>query len=407
MEYDILWPGSLPAKKMQDVLVIGGGPTGSYLASRLAGMGFEVLVLEQRERLGGKVCCAGIIGRECFDSFVLDEALVLRRANSARIFSPSGKLLRLWREENQACIVDRAAFDLAMAERAKAAGAEYVLSAPVKDIQFGQDRVTAEAVTGGQKRSFEARVAVVATGFGSRLAEKAGLGKPGDSVIGAQTEVEIKDAPEVEVYLGREIAPGFFAWLVPTSPSRGLVGLLSRRQPGVYLKRLLQSLKAQGKIGLAEAEPGHRGISLRPASKTFARRLLVAGDAAGQVKPTTGGGIYFGLLCAEMAAMKLKRALEQDDLSARNLAGYEKEWKKRLGKELSVGYWARKLYERMSDRQIDRIFEIAINSGIVDELLEADDLSFDWHSRAILRVARKKALTSVLGMIQAPSLSGK
>ena len=72
-----------------------------------------------------------------------------------------------------------------------------------------------------------------------------------------------------------------------------------------------------------------------------------------------------------------------------------------------MGYWARRLYERMSDRQIDRIFEVAINNGTFDELLKADDLSFDWHSKAILRVVRKKALTSILGMIQAPSLAGK
>ncbi len=392
---------------MRDVLVIGGGPTGSYLASRLAGMGFDVLVLERRARLGDKVCCAGVIGQECFDSFVLDDSLLLRRVNSARVFLPSGRPISLWREENQACIVDRAALDVVMAERARAAGAEYALSSPVKDIQLGEDRVTAEIRNGGHQQNLEARAAVIAAGFDSRLAERAGLGKPGDFVIGAQAEVEIGDIPEVEVYLGRETAPGFFAWLVPTSPSKGLVGLLSRRKPGIYLERLLSSLRAQGKIGMAGAEPGYRGISLRPPDRTYARRLLVVGDAAGQVKPTTGGGIYFGLLGAEIAVRKLKRALEQDDLSARSLAGYEKEWKKKLGKELGVDYWARRLYERLSDRQLDRVFEIAVDNGIVEALLEDKDLSFDWHGKAILRVARQKALVSVLGMMKVPLQFGR
>ncbi|MCK5576945.1 MAG: NAD(P)/FAD-dependent oxidoreductase, partial [Dehalococcoidales bacterium] len=230
----------------------------------------------------------------------------------------------------------------------------------------------------------------------------------GDFVVGAQAVVEARDdIDEVEVYLGQEVAPGFFAWLVPTSPSRGLAGLLARRKPGIYLERLLSSLRSQGKIGLAEAEPGYRGISLRPLERTYARRVLVVGDAAGQVKPTTGGGIYFGLLAAEIAVQKLKRALEQDDLSASSLAGYEKEWKKRLGKELGVGYWARKLYERLSDRQLDRIFEIAVDNGIIEALLEDKDLSFDWHGKAILRVVRQKALVSILGMMKVPFQFGR
>ncbi len=392
---------------MRDVLVIGGGPIGSYLASRLAGIGLDVLVLEKRAGLGNKVCCAGIISQECLDSFALGNGLVLRRGNSARVFPPSGRPVGLWREKTQACIIDRAALDLVMADRARAAGADYALSSPVKDIQPGEDRVTAEIETGGRRQNLEARVAVIATGFDSRLAERAGLGKPGDFVIGAQAEVEIGDIPEVEVYLGRETAPGFFAWLVPTSPSRGLAGLLARRKPGIYLERLLSSLRSQGKIGLAEAEPGYRGISLRPLERTYARRVLVVGDAAGQVKPTTGGGIYFGLLAAEIAVQKLKRALEQDDLSASSLAGYEKEWKKRLGKELGVGYWARKLYERLSDRQLDRIFEIAVDNGIIEALLEDKDLSFDWHGKAILRVVRQKALVSILGMMKVPFQFGR
>ncbi|MEE9173415.1 MAG: NAD(P)/FAD-dependent oxidoreductase, partial [Thermoplasmata archaeon] len=81
----------------------------------------------------------------------------------------------------------------------------------------------------------------------------------------------------------------------------------------------------------------------------------MVGDAAGQVKPTTGGGIYYGLLCAEIAADTLNGALAGNDLSAENLAEYERRWKKKLGRELRVGYWARKLYERLSDGQIDRI----------------------------------------------------
>jgi flavin-dependent dehydrogenase len=120
------------------------------------------------------------------------------------------------------------------------------------------------------------------------------------------------------------------------------------------------------------------------------------------VKPTTGGGIYFGLLSAEIAARNLVTALEKDDLSAKNLSGYQREWKKELWQELKVCYWARKLYERLSDRQIERIIDITIENGIDKTLLEADDLSFDWHGRAILRLVRQKVIKKSIKTIRIP-----
>ncbi len=121
---------------MYDVAVIGGGPVGSHVAYKLAGMGHEVVVLEQKKRLGEQVCCTGIISKECVDSFAVDDHVILRWVNSARLFSPSGRLLRLWRQEDQACILDRAAFDVAMAGRAQGRGVEYVLNSSVKNIEI-------------------------------------------------------------------------------------------------------------------------------------------------------------------------------------------------------------------------------------------------------------------------------
>lgn len=222
------------------------------------------------------------------------------------------------------------------------------------------------------------------------------MGKAGDFVMGSQAEVETMGVNEVEVYLGQEVAPGFFAWLVPTLPGKALVGLLSRHSPGLYLKKLISFLLAREKIVSAEVELSYGGIPLKPLARTYSDRLLVVGSAAGQVKPTTGGGIYYGLLCADIAANNLHQALEHDDLSARNLASYEKGWKSKLGQELKVGYWARKFYELLSDRQIDRIFDIIKSKGIDKALLGADDLSFDWHGRVVLRLIGYQALSKVI-----------
>ncbi|MFC1992409.1 NAD(P)/FAD-dependent oxidoreductase [Chloroflexota bacterium] len=388
--------------KLYDVIVIGAGPIGSYAAYKLADMGYGVVVLDRKKKPGEKVCCTGIVGQECVSSFHIKDSVILRKANSARLFSPSGKLLRLWRQETQAYILDRTAFDISMASRAQDKGVEYISGCLVKDIEVTRNRARVVAIRQAEEQNFEARAVVVAAGFGSGLAERLCLGKVGDFVMGAQATVETIGIDEIEVYLGREVAPGFFAWLVPTSPNRALVGLLSRHNSGLYLRKLMTSLLAQGKIVSTEADLSYGGVPLKPLIRTYGERLVVTGDTAGMVKPTTGGGIFYGLLGADIAANTLHKALKADNLSAEELADYERKWKKKLGRELKIGYWARKLYERLSDKQIDRIFDIMKSNGIDKALLEANNLSFDWHGEAVLRLIGYRAVSKITRVMKSP-----
>ena len=133
----------------------------------------------------------------------------------------------------------------------------------------------------------------------------------------------------------------------------------------------------------------------------------MVGDAAGQVKPTTGGGVYFGLLSAGIAVDTLHRGLTNDTLSARGLADYERKWRRKLGKELEIDCYARKFYERLSDQRVDRIFDVIKSHGIDESLLKADDLSFDWHSRAILRLMGHRAVSKALEVMKMPFRPGK
>ena len=107
-------------------------------------------------------------------------------------------------------------------------------------------------------------------------------------------------------------------------------------------------------------------------------------------------------MCADIAANTLQRALESNDLSARGLAYYEREWKLKLGRELKIDYWARKFYERLSDKQIDRVFDIIKSNGIDEALLNMRELSFDWHGEAVLRLLRHKAVSKVVEVVKIP-----
>ncbi len=387
---------------MYDIAVIGGGPVGSRVAYQLAGAGHKVVVLEQKERPGERVCCTGIVSQECTRSFAIEDNLILRQVASATLFSPSGKVLRLERTDAQACILDRLAFDTTLAHHAQDKGAEYVFSSPAKNLEVGSERVKIETLQQGERTYFEARAAVIASGFNSRLVEELGLDSINHFFVGAQAEVATDSLDELEVYFGEEIAPGFFAWLVPTSPSKARVGLLARHHPGHYLKKLLSSLAAQGKIASAQAEPSYGRVPVKPLSKTYFDRLLVAGTAAGQVKPTTGGGIYYGLLCADIAASTLQQALATNDLSARGLADYERKWQKKLGGELKKGYRVRQFYEHLSDQQIDRLFDTIDASGLAEVLLRDSNVSFDWHSGGLLRILGNVAISKITQAMKSP-----
>ena len=370
--------------QLYDVLIVGAGPAGSYAACELASSGHSVAVLEQKKAPGLDVCCTGIISTECFDSFGIGPEVILTRANSARLLSPSGKHLRVQSAEVQAYVVDRTLFDQAIARKARARGANYFFSSPVTDITMGKDRAQVETSCCGSKEIFTARAVILASGFSPKLCQKLGLGKIKHLTVGAQVEIEAKNIDEVEVYFGQQIAPGFFAWLVPTSPDKALAGLLSASHASLHLEKFLLGPFCGDRMIKRGAKIRQKVVPLGTLARTYGDRILVIGDAAGQVKPTTGGGIYFGHLGAKIASEVLKEALIGDDLSAARFSRYQRQWKLKMGREISLGYRARQAYARLSDRRIERVFNVLDSGGMVEALLNSPNFSFDWHSRLIL-----------------------
>jgi len=377
---------------MYDVIVIGAGIIGSYTAKELARLGHSVAALEKNPEPGCKTSCTGIVSQACLDMLPGSHSAIQREARSATVFSPAGNHLRIKRETTQAYILDRMALDRLVAEQAGQTGVEYFFSTPAIDLQTDDRGVHVNATRDARTLKLTARACVIACGTAPGLLRQLGMGRIRQYAHGAQAEVPCRNIDEVEVYSGRHFAPGFFAWLVPTMPGKAKAGLLSSTNPGTSITNLLRYLERQGKIQSASHYISYGAIPLKPLTKTYNDRILVVGDAAGQVKPTTGGGIYFGLICAGLAAQTLDESLRAGDLSARRLALYQKRWHKILKHELDIDYWAHRFYQGLTDKQVDHIFQVILRHGIHESLLTSPDITFDWHSKVIVDAIRHRSL---------------
>jgi digeranylgeranylglycerophospholipid reductase len=385
-----------------DAVVVGGGPTGSQVAFRLASMGYRTTVIEKKPNYSGPVCCTGIVSTECVDCFEIPDSVIHRTVSSARIYTPSGHNVMVKRSTPQAAVLNRPAFNAAWAKRARSKGAEYLLDTEVAAIKIDDKCVTLQTSCNGERAAIQSRVIVVATGFGSQLMDNVGIGGAGDFVMGAQAEVISRSVNEVEVYTGSKIAPGFFGWMVPTAPGKALVGLLARRSPPAYLRSMLNKLTEEGKIVATNSPVTYGGVVLKPLSRTRGNRLLVVGTAAGQVKPLTGGGIYFGLLAADFAANTLQKCLTQDNLSSEKLGSYQLSWKHKLGRELRVGYWGRRIFEMLSDGQVNRIVDLLESSKLLSEMEKSKNLSFDWHADVVTHMFNHRVFMKAMGTVKLP-----
>ena len=134
-------------------------------------------------------------------------------------------------------------------------------------------------------------------------------------------------------------------------------------------------------------------LPLAPLSRTFGDRLLVIGDAAGLVKPTTGGGIYYSIVSAGLAAQVLAECLRKDDLDGNALAKYENHWRKRLGPELKIQLAFRKYAQRLTDNDMEQLFDLVRTDGVIPLLRKAAD--FNQQRGLILSLFRHKQFREI------------
>jgi digeranylgeranylglycerophospholipid reductase len=369
----------MPTETIYDALVVGAGPAGARTAEVLALHGRRVLLVERNREPGTPSHCTGIVSAECFERYQLPESLIINPVRSFVLRSPSGRGSRLKRNTTQAFVLDRPAMDRLFVERAVTAGAELLQSTTVNDLIWTGSSIEAQAKCKGESITFHASAAVIATGFGGKLPRKAGLGTPGGLLSGCQVIAEARDVGELEVLTGKAYGDGGFAWLVPWKPGFALTGLMTRRGTMKLLVDHVERLQEEGRIGPVHEVYRCRAIPIGTAGHTVSDGIVGVGDAMGLVKPTSGGGIYFGLLSADLAAHVLAGAIEAGDLSAARLATYENQWRDLLETEIEQGEALRGLLEQLPDRLIEQMHRLLGVPGL-RRLLVRTAPSFDWHS---------------------------
>jgi digeranylgeranylglycerophospholipid reductase len=371
---------------MHDVVVVGGGPGGLHAARRLASRGADVTLLEEHDTCGTPVHCTGILARDAFDEFGLSRASILNEVTTARFVSPQGTDLVHRTRLVEAVVIDRARFDHELALDAARCGATLRFGTRVRGITIGADHVQVDV---GSDASIRARACVLATGGRYALHRPLGLGLPDHYLHTAQREVPAARPGVVEVHFGREVAPGGFGWVVPVwrgDRAYARVGVMAESRAPEHFVRMLDRVGERWGLDAGTEPPRQKILPLSLIARTFGDRLLVVGDAAGLVKPTTGGGIYYSLLSAGLAADVLVPALADGDLSARRLADYQRRWKAQLKNELDTQSSFRKLAQKMSDTDIESLFELARTDGVMPIVRKT--ASFNRHRRLILALLR-------------------
>jgi digeranylgeranylglycerophospholipid reductase len=388
-----------PSIYMRDVIIIGGGPGGLASARSLAAEGFDVVLFEEHESSGDPVHCTGVLAADAFADLAVPREVILNELRTARFYAPCGATIEHTTSSIEAVVIDRLALDRALFEAATRAGVEVVLGRRVTNVEVERDGVSVTLSDGAVVRG---RVCVLACGAQYAIQRRLGLGMPAVFLQSAQIEVPARALGDVEVRFGSEVAPGGFAWTVPVRRPSGphaRIGLMCDRDAGRYFDRLLRTQAPRWGIEITHDQGGSQAprqkmLPLAPLRRTYTDRVLAVGDAAGLVKPTTGGGIYYSLVSARLASDVLANALRSDRLEAGSLKAYETAWKARLGPELKAQLRLRLLSQRLSDDDIDDFFELARTDGVMPIVRRT--ARFNEHRDLILSLLRHPPARRVL-----------
>jgi geranylgeranyl reductase family protein len=379
--------------KHYDAIVVGAGPSGGYVSSLLSKQGFDVGLFEEHHEIGRPVQCAGLVSLRVFD--ILNSRFgVTNEISGAKVHSPSAKTLTIKGEKPKACVIDRTKFDRTLVEEAVNSGSRLYMGSKVKSVKRKDGQIQIEAKKAGKTGEFSGNLIIGCDGVGSVVARSFDFPKPKEvlSGFGAECILDKKiDSNYVDIYVGNKIAPGFFAWLIPTEFGArvGLCTSRDKKNTRTYFENLLSQKEVKKRLGKVKIEGYIAGaVPLGPMKNIVSDNVMLVGDSACQVKPLSGGGIYLGLLSAQHAATVVKKALESEDVSEKMLQKYPKLVKDYVGKELKRAHQLRKIYLKLSDEHFEEGVQVLNDEKILSLLSKSGDIDYpSGLTKAVLKKA--------------------
>ena len=361
-----------------DVIVAGGSISGLIAAREIAAGGISVAVLEEDPEIGTPEHCGGLVSISGIRNLgIVPDASAVENSKiaKARILSPSGGF-EINAEKQKVIVLDRRAFDKHIAFQAQKMGAEIRVKCSMRS--FAQDDSGYAVKTSDGDLS--CKYFIDARGVASIIAKN----REG-ALQSAQYEVYAPwiERDTIEVAFDSRRYPGFFAWIIPTAQGSGKVGVAGR---GINAAGALQSyLDSKGKHSVVRKVYAPIWVN-GPAENFVSGRTIIVGDAAGQSKPTTAGGIYTCGMGGMLAGQAIVQAIRKnDDLM---LDQYEKNWHGIFKAEFDKMLLARRLLERLDNKAIDELF-LAIPQEKLEEASAGGD--FDFHSAAVAKILGAKS----------------
>jgi len=352
-----------------DVVIAGGSVAGLFCAREIARNGHSVLVLEEDYEIGTPEHCGGLVSLSALEELgIIPHSKTFEHLiDSAQVFAPNGDSFIINSKKQKVAEVNRRELDKQIAHQAQKNGADIRVKTSFQELTEDGVRTS--------DGDIKCKIVVNARGVSSLI------NKDRDGILlSAQYEIYsdwIKKY-KVEVYFDQEKYPGFFAWVIPSNDGTGKVGVAGR---GIRAAQVLEEfLSKKGKFSIIRKIFAPIWIK-GPIDNFVSDRLVIIGDAAGQSKPTTAGGIFSCGFAGILAGQAIAQYLETGKKSA--LQEYQKKWKEKFEKEFEKQLFARKLLERLDNQTINKLFE-SVTPEITKEISENDD--FDFHAGSIIKL---------------------
>ena len=369
---------------MYDVVIAGGSVAGLFCAREIAKQGHSVLVIEEDYEIGTPEHCGGLVSisgleqlgvvphRKTFDHLI----------ETAEIFAPGGKSFSINSSKQKVAEIDRRELDKQIAYQAQKNGADIKVRTSFKE------KTKDGVITSDGK--IKCKIIVDARGVSSLIQkDRTGI------LASAQYEVYADwiNKGKVEVYLDQVKYPGFFSWSIPLGDGFGKVGVAGKGiNAGEALEEFLLRKGKYSTIRKIYAPIWVKG----PIEKFVTDNVVTVGDAAGQSKPTTAGGIFscgMGGIFAGRAISKFLDSGKKSDLNE-----YKKNWNEKFKKEFEKQLLARKILERIDNKTIDKLFD-SITPEVIEDISDKDD--FDFHTSSLIKLlglkGSLKAANALLG----------